>query len=137
MYRFKELSKAAKKDVQGKEFRLAVLGTCATQFLSTAIKGYAGLSDMNLKGFDADYNQIDAQLLDVSSETYSFEPDYILLYLATDKLYEEFMASNAEDREGFADRVLSRISSYWDMIEKNSKSKILQMGFSEINDKCF
>ncbi len=137
MYRFKELSKAAKKDVQGKEFRLAVLGTCATQFLSTAIKGYAGLSDMNLKVFDADYNQIDAQLLDVSSETYSFEPDYILLYLATDKLYEEFMASNAEDREGFADRVLSRISSYWDMIEKNSKSKILQMGFSEINDKCF
>ena len=137
MYRFRELAKASKKDVPGKEYRLAVLGNCATQFLSQAVKGYAHLSGMNLSVYDADYNQIDAQLLDPSSETYTFDPHYIFLYLASDKLYEDFMASDVQQRTGFADEVLSRITSYWDMIGRNSKASILQAGFTEIDDKCF
>lgn len=137
MYRFRELAKASKKDVPGKEYRLAVLGNCATQFLSQAVRGYAHLSGMNLSVYDADYNQIDAQLLDPSSETYTFDPHYIFLYLASDKLYEDFMASDVQQRTGFADEVLSRITSYWDMIGRNSKASILQAGFTEIDDKCF
>ncbi len=137
MYKFRELAKAAKKETEGKEYRLAVLGNVATQFLSQAIGGYAHLSGMNLKVFDADYNQIDAQLLDPSSETYEFEPDYILLYLATDKLYEEFMERDASARGTFADDIMRKLSDYWDMISRSSKAKILHMGFTEIDDRAF
>ena len=137
MYRFRELSKAAKKNIEGKEYRLAVLGNVATQFLAQAIEGYAHLEGMNLKVFDADYNQIDAQLIDPSSETFTFEPDYILLYLATDKLYEEFMSLDGEAKAGFADDVFSRLSSYWELIERHTKAKILQPDFTEIDDKAF
>ena len=32
MYKFRELQKAARKEIAGKEIRVAVLGNCATQF---------------------------------------------------------------------------------------------------------
>ena len=137
MYRFRELTKAAKKETDGKEFRLAVLGNCATQFFSQCIAGYAHLEGMNLKVHDADYDQIEAQLLDPSSETYGYDPDYILIYLATDRLYEDFMSLAVKEREGFADSVLARLSSFWGMIGEKCRAKIIQMGFSEIDDRAF
>ncbi len=137
MYRFRELAKAAKKETEGKEFSLAVLGNVATQFLAQAIKGYAHLTGLNLKVFDADYNQIEAQLLDPASETYGFKPDYILLYLSTDKLYEEFMGLDDKGRGSFAENILARLSTYWELIGKNTNSKILQCGFTEIDDRVF
>lgn len=137
MYKFRELKKAAKQETEGKEYRLAVLGNCATQFLSQCIAGFSHLEGMNLKVFDADYNQIDAQLLDPDSETYAFDPDYILLYLASDKLYEEFMGLEMKERTAFAEDIMSKLSAYWDMTEARSKARILQMGFTEIDDRAF
>lgn len=137
MYKFRELTKAAKKEVEGKEVRLAVLGTCATQFLSQCIAGYAHLEGMNLKVYDADYNQIDAQLLDAASETYEFDPAMILIYMASDKLYEEFMELKSEAKRDFADSVMSKIAGYWDLVGKNCNAKILQMNFTEIRDAAF
>ena len=137
MYRFRELAKASKKDVEGKEYRIAVLGNVATQFLSQAIGGYAHLNGMNLKVFDADYDQIDAQLLDPSSETYGYAPDYILLYLATDRIYEEFMKSDPSLRASFADDMIGKLKRYWDLIEAHCGARILQMGFTSINDAAF
>lgn len=137
MYRFRELAKASKKNVEGKEYRIAVLGNVATQFLSQAIGGYAHLCGMNLKVFDADYDQIDAQLLDPSSETYGYAPDYILLYLATDRIYEEFMKSDPSLRASFADEMIGKLKRYWDLIEAHCGARILQMGFTSINDAAF
>lgn len=137
MYRFRELAKASKKEVDGKEYRLAVLGNVATQFFSQSVGGYAHIEGMNLKVFDTDYDQIDAQLLDPSSEVYAFRPDYILLYLAADRLYEEFMKLDDSGRRNFAEDVLNKLSSYWDLAGKNTNAKILQTDFTEIDDKAF
>lgn len=144
MYTFKELKKAAKA-VEGKEsivpntsgnggMRIVVLGNCATQFLAMAIKGYARLEGVEVDVFDADYDQIDAQLIDTNSETYEYKPDCILLYLATDKLYEEFMDMPIAGRSGFAGEVLGKLNRYWNLIAKNAGCRILQMNFTEIAD---
>lgn len=135
MYSFRELRKGVKIKVAGKERRLAVLGNCATQFFSTAVTGYARLSNINLKVYDADYNQISEQLLSADSEVYQFVPDMILLWLATDKLYEEFLDRPRKERLTFADEYMEKMRWYWSLIEKNSNAKILQMNFTEINDK--
>ena len=137
MYKFKELIKASKKTVDGKETRIAVLGTCATQFLSGCIAGYAHLKGMNLKVFDADYNQIDAQLIDKGSETYAFKPDMILIYPATEKLYEDFLDLSKDKRADFAEDTMARLIRYWDLAARFSKAKILQMNFTEIRDAAF
>lgn len=136
MYSFRELQKAKKRQIEGKENRLAVLGNCATQFISDAIEGYARLSEMNLVVFDADYNQIDAQLLDTSSEVYEFNPDEILIWLATEKIYEDFLRDEIDARKTFAEQYIEKIEHYWDLISKNSSARIIQMNFTEIDDKA-
>ena len=136
MYSFQKLKKASKSNVEGKEIKVAVLGNCATQFFSTAIQGYAKLSGLNVNIYDADYNQIDAQLLDSGSEVYEFGPDNILLWLSTDKLYEEFLDMAISERGGFAEHYLSKIETYWNLIASHSHARILQPNFTEIDDKA-
>lgn len=136
MYSFQELKKTSKLDVIGKEHRLAVLGNCATQFFSAAVQGYGRKLGLNLNVFDGDYNQMDAQLLDPGSEVFAFSPDEILLWIATDKVYEEFLDERTEERVTFATRYLEKIRHYWDLIAKNGHSRVLQMNFTEIDDKA-
>ena len=136
MYSFKELKKAAKLSVAAKEMKLAVVGNCATQFFSKSIQGYAKLLGMNLNVYDTDYNQIDVQLLDQNSEVYRFSPDNILIWLATDKLYEEFLDMELQARESFAQGVIDKLNFWWDLVEKNSKARIIQPNFTEIDDKA-
>lgn len=135
MYTFKELKKSAKLKVEGKEVRLAILGNSATQFFSKSIEGYAKLSGLNLCVLDTDYNQIDAQLLDATSEVYEFNPDEILVWLATDKLYEEFLDMPLEDRKKFAELTIQKLQCYWNLISQKSKARIMQPNFTEIDDK--
>lgn len=137
METFKQLKKAAGMQVEGKECRLAVTGNCATQFLATAIEGSAKLRGICLRVFDADYNQVDAQLLDKDSEIYRFQPEFLLLYLSTDRLYEEFLDADWSGRQEFAGRMAEKIERYWHLVSQNSNAKVLQMNFTEINDMAF
>ncbi len=134
MYTFKELQKACNKSVEGEERRLAILGNCATQFFSAAVQGYGRLSGMNLQVFDAGYHQILVQVFDPLSETYAFCPDYILLWFATEVLYEEFLSLEREKRLTFAEDYLDKIETCWSQVEKNTKARILQPNFVEVSD---
>ena len=136
MYTFKDLRKNSKQIALSTPRRLAILGNVSTQFLAVAVRGYAYLENLPLSIYDADYNQIDAQLLDPDSEVYGFAPDSILLWLGTDKLYEEFLDLPLEARSNFASSTMQKITMYWDLILKNSKANILQMNFTEIDDRA-
>lgn len=137
MLSFSELKKTAKKDIEGKEYRVAVLSNVASQLFSLGIKGALKSEGINASVFDADYNQIDAQLIDVSSETYSFNPDVIILYISTDKLYEQFLDLDSSIRSCFAEDTVTKIKSYWDMISANCSAKVIQTNFTEIDDRAF
>ena len=136
MYSFRDLQKACKQSVKGTELRLAVLGNCATQFFSQAVEGMGKLSGLNMSVYDVDYNQIEEQLLDSSSEVYSFEPDEILIWLGTEKIYEEYLDEDLAERGHFAKIYMQKIEHYWSLIAKNSNARIIQMNFSEIDDKA-
>lgn len=137
MYTFNELKKIAKTEVEGNEYKVAVLGNVSTQFFSLGIKGYLKSQGINAKVLDAEYNQIDAQLLDSESETYKLNPDVVILYIATDKIYEEFLDLDSESRKDFADHYCGKIVNYWNLISANSNAKIIQTNFTEIDDRAF
>lgn len=137
MYTFKELKKALKLNISGPEKKLAILGNCSTQFLAVACEGCAKIRNINLKVFDADYNQIEAQLMNPQSETYEFRPDYILLYFSSEKLYEEFLRRDLGDRPLFATDIIDKILNFWILIQRNTNAKILQINFVELNDRVF
>ena len=134
---FRDLQKACKIVLKDEEIKLAVLGNASTQFVSQAAEGYAKLNGVNLKVFDAGYNQINVQLLDPNSELYSFLPQQILLIICAEKLYEDFLAIDCNERNQFADVYISKIIHFWDLISMNSNARIIQANFVEINDKVF
>lgn len=136
MYSFRELQKACKRTVEGPEERAAILGNCATQFFADAVEGLGKLNGINLSVYDADYNQIDAQLLDPDSEVYAFHPDEIILWLCTEKLYEEFLDAPFAERNQFAENTLRKLEHYWDLIAARSPAKIIQLNFTELDDKA-
>lgn len=120
------------------EYKLAVLGNCATQHLATAIMGYAYELGIHMNVFDADYNQIEAQLMDDASELYTFAPEFIFLYLCTEKLYDAFCETAQSNKKAFADTMIARIRQYWTMINSHlSHVNILQFNFAELDDGVF
>ncbi len=136
MYSFRNLQKARKKNIGGRETRLAILGNCATQLLSQAVEGYAKLSNLNLRVYDTDYGQLNEQLLDPSSDVYSFNAGIILLWLCTEKIYEDYLDMPLLSRSRLADDCIQKIKHYWELISQNSRARIIQMNFTEIDDKA-
>lgn len=132
------LKKNAKQDMADlKEYKIAILGDCSTQHLATALKGYGYQENYNLNIFDSDYNQIDAQIMDDTSELYKHAPDAVLIYMSTEKLYEKFCEMALEQRENFADLTIEKIANYWQTLNSKIKTNILQFNFIEIDDRTF
>ena len=135
--KFSELEKNCKKstDTCTDFYSLAILGNCATQHLAKAIKGYAYEEKIALTVFDADYNQIDAQVMDDSSELYQMTPDFTLFWLCTEKLYEEFCQST--NRSDFANQMITSLEGYWNRVNQQYKTTILQFNFIQNDDRVF
>ncbi len=132
---FKQLKKQFKDSTLASQYRLAVMGDCATQHLSTAIGGYGAAIGLGLEIFDADYNQINALVLDEHSELYAFKPDAVLLQMCTQKLYERFCENPLERRAAFAETVFAQIKTTWQRI--GEKITVLQCNFPLLDDGVF
>ena len=117
--------------------RFALLGDCATQLLATAIRGYALEMNMPLRVFEADYDQIDAQLMDAGSELYAFDPETVLIYHCTEKLYERFVRTPLEARGAFAEAEIEKIRAEWARVQHGTRADILFFAFLPMDDGVF
>ena len=136
--RYIDLKKLAKQgaDMQPKQ-RIALLGDCATQQLAVAIRGESVRRAHPLAVYDADYNQMEAQLLDPDSEVYAEKPDYILLFASVEKLKQRFYDTAPAERTAFAENEMQRFCGLWQAIQSNSKARILMFDFPEEPDAVF
>ena len=135
---FQKLKKLSKKDISAlPQYKLAVMGDCATQHLATAIRGYGVYAGLGMSVFDADYNQIDAQVMDPGSELYTFAPDAVLIQLCTEKLYEAFCNTPLNTRSTFAEDMFARIARIWEQMNANLRTTILQCNFPLMDDGSF
>lgn len=135
---FKQLKKLSKADASVlPQYKLAVMGDCATQHLATAIRGYGVYAGLGLSVFDADYNQIDAQTMDPGSELYAFAPNAVLIQMCTEKLYEVFCSTPLNRRAAFAEDTYAHISQTWERINAQAPITILQCNFPLMDDGSF
>src|SRR5262245_24350764 len=135
---FNDLAKNLKKDFSSLPVRrLAVLGDSATQFLAKAIKAYGYEEKINFEIFESDFDQLNRQILDPNSELYDWDPEYVVLYLAAEKLWDRFVATGLKTRPHFADQVLSEIQNWWKTVATVGKAKIIHFNFIESNDAVF
>ncbi len=135
---FLQAKKLAKTDTEGMRRRkLAVLGEFATQHFCVALRGVAAREGIALDVFEADYDQIELQLLDAGSETYAFGADDILVLPCTEKLYRDFTLTPEGGRAAFAERQFARLRACWDAAAQNSRAMLLQATYLEKDDRVF
>ena len=130
------LKRLAKQTSDAKK-RLAVLGDCATQQLAAAISGESVRRGMPIRVYDADYDQMAAQLYDPNSELFSFQPDYILIFCCTEKLKQRFYAKMPSCRTEFALQECERMTELWRAASAGCKAKLLVFDFPEQQDAVF
>lgn len=137
MKNLSQLKRNLKSDLTGlPSFKMAVAGDTATQLLCTAIRGMGVERGYNIDLFEAEYNQVERQLLDPTSDMYQFDADFIVIFQSTHKLGEhhsmlktELQATLADDRIGFLTSVCENPAL--------AGKKIIYFNYPEIGDTVF
>ena len=91
--------------------KIALTGDSATQFLATAIKGMGIKRGYDINLFEAEYNQVEQQFMDPSSELHDFNADIIIVFMSTHKLVEYHSMLSAEQQMTLTDERLGFITS--------------------------
>jgi FkbH-like protein len=137
MLSFQELKKSVKHMPAGlPQVKVALVGDTATQFLATAIKGISIERGYQTDLFEAEYNQVERQFLDPTSELYEFDADFIVVFQSTHKLGEKHSALNQEQQSTLADDRLAFVSSLCENPALANK-KIIYFDYPEIEDTVF
>lgn len=134
MITFKELKRTLKKDFSGvPTLKACLLGDSATQFLATAIKGMGVERGYNIDLFEAEYNQVERQVLDPTSDLYRHEAKYTIVFQSTHKLLEKYSMMSAEEQARMADDRLDFIRTICAQIP----GYIIYYNYPEIEDTVF
>lgn len=132
-----QLKRNLKSDLTGVPvFKLAVVGDTATQLLCTAIRGMGVERGYNIDLFEAEYNQVERQFLDRTSELYQFNADFIVIFQSTHKLGEHHSMLSTEQRASLADERISFLASVCENPALAGK-KIIYFNYPEIEDTVF
>lgn len=137
MLSFKELKKNCKHiPATAPTLKMALVGDTATQFLATAIRGMGVERGLHVDLFEGEYNQVERQLLDSSSELYQFDADFVVVFQSTHKLAERHGMLSTDAQATLADERLSFVASICENPALNNK-RIIYLNYPEIDDTVF
>ena len=137
MLQYNQLKKLLKHIPEGlPSCKVALVGDTATQFLATAIRGTALERGYNIDLYEAEYNQVERQFLDPSSELYAFDADFVILFQSTHKLGELHSQLSSDQQEQVAEQRLSFVASVCENPAFANK-KIICLDYPEIEDTIF
>lgn len=134
MTTFNELKRNLKKDSSAlPTVKVALLGDTATQFLATAIRGYGYERGYNINMYEAEYSQVERQVLDPTSDLYQFNADYVVVFQSTHKLLEKYSLATAEQQALLADDRIAFVNSLCSLV----KARVIYYNHPEIGDAVF
>jgi FkbH-like protein len=134
---FKTLKRLLKSDLSAMPVvKVSLLGDTATQFLATAIRGTGVERGYNIDLYEAEYDQVERQLLDPTSEFYEFNADFIILFQSTHKLGENHAMLSSEQQTTLAEYRLNFVASVCSNPALEGK-KIIYFNYPEIDDAVF
>ena len=136
MKSLRELKKLAREVSNAPKLKVALLGDTATQLLVTSIKGEAVDRGLSLDIFEGEYNQVERQLMDPTSELYEYDAEIVIIFQSTHKLGEYHSSLAIDKQERLADERLSFITSLCENPSFANK-KIIYFNYPEIEDTVF
>ena len=135
---FIQIKKNLKNDFSGlKIIKIAILGDTATQFLAQALKGIGYDNGFNLEILEADFNQIERQVYDFSSELYEFNPEIVIVFQSSHRLLLKYNKINPNQHLLFASNELDVIENIYSNLTSNLNAKVIYYNFTEIDDSIF
>jgi len=135
---FTYLKRNLKKDYSRfKVTKIAILGDSATQLLVQAIKGYGYEARMKFECYEADFDQIEIQTSDTSSDLYKFNPEYVLIFQSTQKYLNKFYSLNEEGKEHFSETMLNVTKEIYASLTSNLSCKVIFSNLPEVNENVF
>lgn len=134
MLTFRELKRNLKRDVGAlPAIKVSLLGDSATQFLATAIKGTGVERGYDIDLFEAEYNQVERQVLDSKSELYLHDAKYTVVFQSTHKLMERYAMMSIDEHIRMADDRLDFIKTICAQVPGH----IIYYNYPEIEDIVF
>lgn len=134
MNTFKELKSALKKDLTGlPSIKVSLVGDTATQLLATSIRGSGALRGYNIDMFEADYNQVEQQVMDPTSDLYEHNAKYNIFFQSTHKLLEKYSLLPASEWGNLAEKRLAFVRTICETVP----GKIIYYNYPEIGDAVF
>jgi FkbH-like protein len=138
MQTFSELKKNLKKDFSNlKKIKIAILGDSATQFLMQALRGVGYEKGYDLQIWEADFNQVERQVFDPTSELYEFKPEIVIIFQSAHKLLGKYNKLKPEEYSGLADSRIEQVGNITTTLNEQLKAKIIYYNYTEINDSIF
>ncbi len=138
MKTFIQLKKNLKLDCSTfKVIKVAVLGDSATQFLVDALRGTAIDIGYNLDVWEADFNQIERQLFDPTSEFYEFKPEVVIVFQSTQKLLSKYNKLAVSEQSLFSETQLKNVENMVSTVLSQLQTKLIYYNHSEIDDSVF
>ena len=132
-----QLKKNLKVELSGlPQIKLALVGDTTTQLLATAIRGMGVERGYNINLFEAEYNQVERQFMDPTSELYEFDADFIVVFQSTHKLGEHHSALSQEQQVLLAEERLQFVTGFCTNPALEGK-KIIYFNYPEIEDTVF
>lgn len=136
MYSFNELKRFAKgNNISNKSIKIALLADTASQFIHTALKGFGAAHQANYTIWEADYDQIDRQVFDPTSELYEFAPDFVVILRSSEHLLNSFYKTGSPAT--FAAEQTNYLHSIYEQVTTQIKCKVITNTYFEINDSVF
>ncbi len=108
------------------EVKIAILGDNSTQQLTQVLKAYLHRNKIFVRVYEADFDVLDQEIYDAGSGFYQFAPEYVVLFTSVQRLREDFYRGGQGDVEGFKEKALGRLKSFWDKINQNISCRIIQ-----------
>lgn len=131
-----ELIKLSKQYIEGTPIKIALVGDTATQLLATAIRGVAVERGWNLDLYEADYSQVEQQLLSQDSDLHQFDAEFVIVFQSTHKLAVKHSLLSVDEKKTLADDRLKFVTSVCTESSLEGK-KIIYLNYPEIGDTVF
>jgi FkbH-like protein len=133
---YNELIKNLKKKASFQtKIKIALLADSASQHLSKALQAAAFDYNIELSVWEAEYDSIETNVFNESSELYAQSFDYIFIFHSSLKLYKEFSYNHSS--QSFAETELNTINQILFLLQERTKSKLILSNYIEIDDGVF
>lgn len=136
MKTFKDIKRNLKLDASSlPTMSVALLGDSATQLLAMAIRGMGIERGYNVNLFEAEYNQVERQVLDPTSDYHQFGAKYTIAFQSTHKLLEQFSLSELTSKR--VNELMQERIQFVRTLCETTEGKVIYFNYPEIDDTVF